>query len=1609
MIKSSGITAEKKEDGSIEFNDQANGHFLFTIPRPYMFDSNKEREGNISQELTQQIQPTKDGFFLTLTADEKYLTDPERVYPVTIDPWLDYYEAEDTYIASAYPNYNYYSQDRLYVGHDATIGMTRSLVKWKTLPTLPNAVITDAKIGIMQQDAFQNVAPVGVHQVLTGYDVKAVNWASRPAYKATPEYTVSDFTGNYDYFNVTNLVKNWYANPSQNHGVMFKYSDANETNYSRRTFHSMDWINPNGSQIGQPKLVITFMPKELLGITDYWHYTPDIFNGEGVGVVNVLNGNFVYDIPILDIDSHNNAFKLGMIYNSRSVYNNGWGQGWAFSGQRKLILNSQNNVLEYVDENGTRNYFAQYQTSSGTAWSAPEGTYLELTPTTSPAGYKIKQPDQTSLYFDSSGRHYKTVDEQGYVINYFYDGSRPVRIEERYGSASTGRDITIGYGSNYTTITDLKGNETRLVYETVNGVNRLAQIIYAYGTSNAKSISFGYSTSHVMTSVQDAKGNIGEITYNTDNRVEQVKDPRSVRGTDIVASFSYDNSIYTVPVATTYTDANGNVTVYRNNYSPILPTINISEVEVTDRQEDGSTKSYKTIYQWDKNRVTQITEPNKTNGEATGTYYTASYNNSGYLESATSQYNNLSINNTFDGRNNVLSSATQGQAIQDMIYDSSSNLISASNSYRLTDYNVYDKGNLKDSYSSTRQSFNRLQNSGFEYKDASSNPTIWTRRAYGQYGADSANHVSGKYSGRITLSASDGAGYYTQTINVDPDESEKGYTVSTYVKTTGVTSGVGANLRVYPLDASGNLLYDGQSNVIKYESPTLAGKDWTRLSNDFTAPANAAKIKVDLLFAGQGTVYFDAAQLVYGQILDDYNVNENSGMEYGTSPDTWTLTNLSTGDGKSNQQKRRGSYSFKINGSSLNKYFGQYVEVDGNANSPLTVSGWAYATGTNPSGGDFALRVVVMNNDATETLYTFPFNKSVTGQWQMVKATFRPTKDFNRVKFYGLYYNQTGVVYYDNFKLEEGSALTSKTYQNNDNYLSTNQDELLNTTTFDYDANGNLTSVIDPSGKKATFDYSPLNLITKATLKGSTESEDITTSYQYDVQGNLQTRTDSRGKITTYGYNEINKTKNETDPVGKVTEFDYDNNGNLNLLQIADSTYGNVKREYKYDALNRLRWMKVNDVLFLTNSYNTAGDLTGTVTPNGTYDYTYDENHRLKTAREPGGFKITNTYSTASDKTNGMRINLNEVLGSINQSTVYTYDSLQRIAQVIDPDGKVTQFNFDEKGSVVRVKQGATSIYQDYDDAARLKSQTVTGSANLEISYGYNANGQVQSYTEKVGGMSVNQTFAYDFAKRLTSWTKTGQNAVTFNYDKAGNLLNPHGHAYTFNDANEINGFTYDQAGNLRQDNKYNYEWNGQGQLTAVKNKSTGSTIASYTYHPDGLRKSKTTGGITYNYHYDGTNLIRITSNNATVYAFTWANGMPVSLTDSTGITYYYVTNYRGDVVRIVDAGGNSVADYSYDPWGIITVGGSSVVKDQPIRYASYMHDAETNLYYLQARYYDPDNVRFISRDAYGGSAANPLSQNAYAYCLDDPINMVDEDGNNPAVINAVIRGVSWA
>lgn len=104
-------------------------------------------------------------------------------------------------------------------------------------------------------------------------------------------------------------------------------------------------------------------------------------------------------------------------------------------------------------------------------------------------------------------------------------------------------------------------------------------------------------------------------------------------------------------------------------------------------------------------------------------------------------------------------------------------------------------------------------------------------------------------------------------------------------------------------------------------------------------------------------------------------------------------------------------------------------------------------------------------------------------------------------------------------------------------------------------------------------------------------------------------------------------------------------------------------------------------------------------------------------------------------------------------------------------------------------------------------------------------------------------------------------------------------------------------------------------------------------------------------------------------------------LTNATGETFKYATYYRGYVVLILDTNGATVATYDYDPWGnqLSTEPADSRIKGQPIRYAGYVCDSETKLYYLQARYYDPATARFISRDPDPGDVNDPITMNGYS------------------------------
>ena len=131
-------------------------------------------------------------------------------------------------------------------------------------------------------------------------------------------------------------------------------------------------------------------------------------------------------------------------------------------------------------------------------------------------------------------------------------------------------------------------------------------------------------------------------------------------------------------------------------------------------------------------------------------------------------------------------------------------------------------------------------------------------------------------------------------------------------------------------------------------------------------------------------------------------------------------------------------------------------------------------------------------------------------------------------------------------------------------------------------------------------------------------------------------------------------------------------------------------------------------------------------------------------------------------------------------------------------------------------------------------------------------------------------------------------------------------------------------------------------------------------------------------------------------------SGKPFALkysTDGTSFqTYYYVLNLQGDVVKLIHYipgfEYESVATYEYDAWGNIVSSSGRLAEINPLRYRGYYYDNETGFYYLQSRYYDPANRRFISADVYASTGQGFVGTNMFAYCVNNPVFLTDEDGN---------------
>lgn len=386
---------------------------------------------------------------------------------------------------------------------------------------------------------------------------------------------------------------------------------------------------------------------------------------------------------------------------------------------------------------------------------------------------------------------------------------------------------------------------------------------------------------------------------------------------------------------------------------------------------------------------------------------------------------------------------------------------------------------------------------------------------------------------------------------------------------------------------------------------------------------------------------------------------------------------------------------------------------------------------------------------------------------------------------------------------------------------------------YQYDNKGQLTSATDNDSRTSTFAYNAAGDMISVTAPAGT------TQYGYDSLGRMTSKTNALGKITTYTYDELDRVASITLPKPSaassltfVSTFSYDNFDAASGLTFTQTTDPNGHiTKVGLDALGHV----VQDVDAANNvtTYNYKYNLLDTIVDaNGnTTRFTYDGTRtRNGTVRPDGGIE---TFNSTTDGTMYYKLDARGVAVS------YAYDAWGRVTSATwSKNGQFMEsftntYAGQKLTSVAYLRGGVNDVVSyTYDTSYRVLTETQGTRAMITYNTQGLARDLLNGYT--VGpvsgsGPTTSTSYSYDGAGRIATiaWSRVS-GSFTFAYNAMGQFTN-----ITFPDGQQ-RSYTYDDQGRLTQltnthpygvfatfDYAYDHDWSTntdtmKGQLTSV-------------------------------------------------------------------------------------------------------------------------------------------------------------------------------------------------
>lgn len=536
------------------------------------------------------------------------------------------------------------------------------------------------------------------------------------------------------------------------------------------------------------------------------------------------------------------------------------------------------------------------------------------------------------------------------------------------------------------------------------------------------------------------------------------------------------------------------------------------------------------------------------------------------------------------------------------------------------------------------------------------------------------------------------------------------------------------------------------------------------------------------------------------------------------------------------------------------------------------------------------------------------------------------------------------------------------------------------------------------------YQLDAMGRLSRLKFPGSSEER-----YVYDLAGRLIRREkdgrmlekftfDPGGRIETIMRADGSRARNEYDALDRRVRTEWQGAAGSSILEIQFDALSNPDRlqcgdwsqTRGYDGWNR----KLSEETRIGNNGVGLGVL----------NYSYRNNQGLQRTEtlDYRGFKQT------------IEVNPSGLVGTVESQVFdrigFNYGADGKLRQVSFPNGLIQEWQWPENPAD---REGTVSmaLISPADSRNRISLRSVKRDG---LTIRREVDGRVESYTYDPSGQLVTADqgsdktgYQYDAWGNRLKTIRNGRE-ITATYHPDSRLATWDHHEVRFDDLGRLTEMTGSDG------RRRTFRWDGENRLVeaSVAAGGSGSPAAvdlRFTYDADGLliRRQKTFPGSsrtaeTTLFAWDGRNpLAELDAEGKLKRLFLSAPGldgwlacMDVDTADQRSIwgnVSYIHRDERGSVIRVTDVQGKETASFVYSPFGrILHQVGTTVF---PFRFTGARWDEDLDLYYLRARWYDPETGRFLTPDPVRGELTDSFTCHPYLYCLNRPLDLIDPLG----------------